>query len=545
MRRERIILFCILVVGLLVRIIKFPDSPIVMDSVVYSRLGENLIEGSRYVFGENYNMGVFFPPGYPLFIGIFNLIFNDLLFSAKFVSLISGVITIPVAYLIGKEFYDKETGLFACFVCAVYPLMILVSTDAYSDSLFFLFLFLTIYIFIVSLRKNNFVISVLFGVSVALSYLTRSEGVFLLLLPLLRLSGSFNKELRLDKRYIRHLFIIFISFFLLSLPYLLFLKSYTGKFTISGKSNISILLGELSGDHEYHKIVNAPDNLYDRAAFTLNEDKTELRGWNKKENFSLREYLLKDPVNLIGRYIKNLLQEVRISIKLLFPIIIPLFLSFLDRGFFRNRASIILIIFSLVFLLLYPFFIIIEKQTLLAILFLIFPASHGYRNSQLAIVDIVKYYGIEKNWISEFITKNIKLIIIAVLIMSSFIYIRYSRFQHFDPAHAKPEEHRWAGYFIKEKLNPAYEELNIMSKEPYVSFYSDSRFTMLPYAPLEDVIQFARLYKVDYVVVDERSLSMWDYYNDLLDMDRLRDDVELFYEDISDKQIRVFRIKNK
>jgi len=545
MRRERLLLFIIVIIGTVLRIMKFGDSTLVMDSVVYSRLGKNLIESGRYAFGENYNMGVFFPPGYPVFIGMLDLLLNDLFLSARLVSLIAGIITIVVVYLIGKELYDKESGLFSAFIYAFYPLTILISIDAYSDSLYLLFVFLTIYIFIIFKKKNNISTAIQLGVVTALAYLTRSEGLFYLLLPLLAITGFFNdKESGSKRRYIINFLVVSLLFSICSLPYLLFLKDYTGKFTISGKSNISILLGELSGEHEYHKIVNAPDNLYDRAAFALDEDKRELKGWNKKKNLSLKEYLFKNPSRMMERYIRNLLQEVRLLTKLLIPILIPLCLSFFDKDLLKRRLVIVLMGFSLFFLLLYPLFITIEKQTLLAVIVLIFQASYGIKTSGSVVYNIARYYGVENNRISDLLSKNIKLIIMVILIMSSLLYIRYSRFQHFDLSHAMPKEHEMAGYFLKERFHPAYEELNIMGKEPFVSFYSNSRFTMLPYAPLDDVINFAHLYDVDFIVVDERSLRMWDYYDELLNMADLRDDVELVYEtEMDGMSIRLFMVK--
>lgn len=112
-KKTYILLISIVLIGIIAQIMKFGDSAIVMDSVAYARLGKNLIEGGRYVFGDNYNMGIFSPPVYPAFIGSMNLVFNDLLFSAKIVSFISSVATIFLSYLVGKELYNKEAGLFA------------------------------------------------------------------------------------------------------------------------------------------------------------------------------------------------------------------------------------------------------------------------------------------------------------------------------------------------------------------------------------------------------------------------------------------------
>ena len=88
-----------------------------------------------------------------------------------------------------------------------------------------------------------------------------------------------------------------------------------------------------------------------------------------------------------------------------------------------------------------------------------------------------------------------------------------------------------------------YEKVNVMSRKPIVSFYSDARFTMLPYANSSDVYAFAKLYDVDFIVVDERLLSQWDYYDELLHMDKHYDDVQLAYEDVSGMSIKLFQIR--
>jgi len=191
----------------------------------------------------------------------------------------------------------------------------------------------------------------------------------------------------------------------------------------------------------------------------------------------------------------------------------------------------------------YPLFIIIEKQTLLIVVYLFVFSSGGFSNSTKVISDLVGYYGVEKSRLIRLMENSIQYLMIAVLVIGSLSYLKYSGFQHFDLAHAKPEEHKRAGYFLKEKLSPDYESLNIMSKEPYVSFYSNSRFTMIPYANVTDVINFAKHYNVDYIVVDERSLSKWDHYDELNNMQKYSDDVELFHEDRSEKSIKLFKIR--
>ncbi len=537
-KKEHILLTSIIIIGIAARIIKFDDPGMVMDTVAFSRLGKNLIESGRYVFGENYNMGVFFPPGYPGLIGIVNLFINDLFFSAKLVSFIASCITILFSYLIGKELYNKEAGLFAALVYALYPVILIISIDAYADALFFCFLLISLYIFIVSLEKDPLYIYLLFGISVAAAFLTRPEGLFIFALPGLQLFGVFSDRISFNKKYILKFTLSLIVFVMLISPYMLFLKNYTGKFTLSGKSNVSLILGELSGDREYHDAVNAPDNLYDRAAFTLNEDKTQLVGWGRGINSSLRDYLLKNPLNLLSRYQKNVLREIKTLNKLLIPICLPLFFAFFSRELFRKKTRLIFIIFPFAFFLMYPLFLIIEKQTLLIVVFLIFFSSGGFVNSKSAFSDIVDYYGISKNKTLHFIEKNIKYIMILILIVSSLSYLKYSSFHSV----REIEEHKMAGQHLYDKVSKEYEKLNVMGRKPYVSYYSHSKFTMLPYAKVEDVIGFAKLYKVDYIVIDELSLSKWDFYDELMNMHNNYENVELVYEDKAKFLIRLFKI---
>jgi 4-amino-4-deoxy-L-arabinose transferase-like glycosyltransferase len=542
LKKEQLILMLILAIGVVARIVKFNAPDLVMDTVVYSRLGKNLIEFGRYYFGENYNMGVFFPPGYPAFIGITNLIFHDLFFSAKLVSFAGSCVSILLAYVIGKKLYDTTSGLFAALLFAVYPVIILVSVQGYSDALFIMFLLLSIYIFFWSLETDNLIAYPILGFSIAMTYYMRPEGVFILLLPFLQMFGIFGGRVHFNKRYVVKAVSTFFVFILIISPYMIFLKNHTGKFTLSGKGNVSMILGEFGGDYEYHQIVNAPDNFYDRAAFALNQAKTELRGWGTDINFSMKDYVLKNPVNFLKKYQKNVLQQIQVLIKLLIPVAIPLFFAFFYRDLFHERRRLIFILLPVMFFLIYPMFIIIEKQTLLIVVFLLIFASGGFSNAGSSISDLADYYSIRTNKFMIFLVHNIRYLIIIVLTITGLSYLSYSRFQNFDPAHAKPEEHKRAGYFLKEKLSPDYEELNVMARKPYVSYYSGARFTMLPYADIPDVINFAKRYNVDFIVVDERSLSKWDAYDKLLELQAYSNDVRLFYEDNSSLLIRVFRL---
>jgi 4-amino-4-deoxy-L-arabinose transferase-like glycosyltransferase len=539
-QKRHLILIGIILGGFILRAFKYGDTVVGTDVAAFARLGKNFIESGSYSFGENYNMGVFFPPGYPLFIGVVNLFSHDLFASALLVSFISSLATIPLFYLIGKELCSEEAGLFAAFAYAVYPLTIILGVYGNSDALFFCFYFFAVYVFLLSLRKDRIRDLILFGILAGIATITRPEGMFLLALPFLHSLGILGVRPTSAKKHFMRVVIMLSIFIMIIAPYMVFVKDYTGKFALSGKNNIAVLLAELSHDKEYHEIVNAPKNLYDEGAFRLTGDKTQLTGWNRNIQRSLlKDYILKDPRKFMLGYINKVLKEIKILVKLHIPILIPFLLMFFDRDLFRRRNRLVFVLFPALYFLIYPLFIIIERQTFFIVLFPLLLSSIGFVHAESAVANLFDYYGIKKNRLSLFFEKNIKYVIIAILIISSLTYLKYSSFDKVPD----PVEHARAGQFLKDTLSPKYDQINVMSRKPIVSFYSDSRFTMLPYAAGRDVVDFAQFYNVDYIVVDERLLSRWEYYRELVHLDSNFENIELVFEDSSDKMIRLFKVK--
>ena len=541
-KREYLYLCLIYLIAVVLRVIQSSDMMVGMDVVAFSRLGKNFIEGGSYIFGENYNMGVFFPPGYPVFIGITNLLFDDLLFSSQVVSFVASLFTILLGYLLGREMFGGRAGLFTAFAFAIYPVILIFSVDGYSESLFFCFMLLSIYIYFKAINKGSIILHILFGVTAGLTFLTRSEGMFLLLLPFLQIISFFKKErVGISFRAAASFILVIIVFLVTISPYMLFLKDYTGKFTLSGKSNVAVLLAKLAdGDMEYHDVVNVSGSLYDKAAFKLNDTKDQLAGWDRTKNLSMAEYILSDPVRLIAKYQRNVLQQVKLLFKLLIPLMLPLVLAFIRKDLISNRKLFVFLLYSMFFFMLYPFFLIIERQTFSIVFFLIVFLSSGFAGSGEAFDHLIDFYGIKRSAVTAFIRRSLSVVIIMIFIITSASYLKFSKFDSADRLY----EHARAGRYLKENISGEYESLNVMSRKNVVSFFSDARFTMLPYAGTDDVVHFAKLYGVDYIVIDKSLIGNWEYFDELIEMHRHTDDVELAYEDKSDNLIRMFRVKS-
>src|SRR6266511_451771 len=75
------------------------------DGTSYATAGKNFFQTlSPQAFGT------VFPPLYPFFIGLFNLIIKDLEISARVVSVFFSTLTVIPLYLMTRHFYGKTAG---------------------------------------------------------------------------------------------------------------------------------------------------------------------------------------------------------------------------------------------------------------------------------------------------------------------------------------------------------------------------------------------------------------------------------------------------
>lgn len=529
-KKDRVILFIILLIGAIIRVLLFSKETFIgIDGASMSRLGKNLVESGRYSFGENYNWGIFFPPGYPVFIGLLNLLIDDIYLSGKIISLLSSIMTIFLSYLIGKELYDEESGLFAAFAFSIHPFMLESSAWVATEAFFLLFLVLSMYLFMLMLRRRDLFIFLLAGAVSGLSYLIRPEGLLLLLLPVI---AVFRSDLYGKGRYLLRLGITFVIFILVASPNIFFLKNETGKLQLSGKGSYLTALLEAGPG------IAKDDLRYDRAVYSIDDDGRSLSGLNISRKADVAGFVVQRPSEFFSSYIRNAGEATYILLKLLLPVIFPLLLTFFIQRSVTSRKNFAILFFSMLFFLVYPgFFILIRHLFPTALLLIVF-SSAGFSRSQAVSSELLAFAGNTGKWIAG----NIKPMFVVLCIAGSS-YTSFST-NIFDEK-IIPVEHIRAAEYLKKTYSPEYEEFNVMHRVPWVSFYSGSRFTMLPYAGYLDVINYAKRYNVDFIVIDGRTtVSLWENYNELLNMEKLSDEVELVYEDDSVKMIKVFKVKD-
>ena len=124
---------------------------------------------------------VLFPPGYPFLIALTYFAFGVNSIHASVVSAMLSALTIPLIFFICRELFKKEEiGLFAALVFAFFPLDLIFASTGNSRPASIFFIALTLFFYLVSLKKNNGKMWALTALAFSYSIYIRQENVVLL-----------------------------------------------------------------------------------------------------------------------------------------------------------------------------------------------------------------------------------------------------------------------------------------------------------------------------------------------------------------------------
>jgi Predicted membrane protein len=149
------------------------------------------------------------------------LLFGDSEFVLRFLPALLGVLTIPVVYLIGKEFRNKNIGLIAAALLAFSPFHIFYSQEAraYAPMLFFFSLALLCYV--KASRSDETRPWVLFGLFSAVAFWMHFYAIVPVAVLILHALLTRAGEIRSDVRSARNLVLSVVTFVVASLPLLI------------------------------------------------------------------------------------------------------------------------------------------------------------------------------------------------------------------------------------------------------------------------------------------------------------------------------------
>jgi 4-amino-4-deoxy-L-arabinose transferase-like glycosyltransferase len=158
------------------------DEPVTVASGIYYIHNLEVLNFGPDVWAQNMEH----PPVAKYIYGVANLIFNGDGFSyntyvaAKAASALMGALTCVLTFLIGRELYDRRVGLLAAFILALTPVFLAHTQIAAIDAPIAFFFTLTMFLFIIAMRRNSLPYYGASAISLALLVSTKFNGILIL-----------------------------------------------------------------------------------------------------------------------------------------------------------------------------------------------------------------------------------------------------------------------------------------------------------------------------------------------------------------------------
>jgi 4-amino-4-deoxy-L-arabinose transferase-like glycosyltransferase len=194
-----------------------------MDEIVYDSLAQNLLDGKLYA-----KIGGFYPPGYPIFLSIAYLISEDKSTVYYIMLTMSAIFTTSIifpSYFMLKKYCSEAISIIGALAVTTLPIINYYSFTIMTEALFIpLFLF-SAWFLLKSYETNDKKWELLASLSVVYLYITRSNGLAMLIAFVLTfiyyiiVNSNKNKILILVKKksfFIATFIIFLISWLIIS-----------------------------------------------------------------------------------------------------------------------------------------------------------------------------------------------------------------------------------------------------------------------------------------------------------------------------------------
>jgi 4-amino-4-deoxy-L-arabinose transferase-like glycosyltransferase len=213
---------------------------VVADQAHYITSGTNLISGLGFTnpAGEP---EVWFPPLYPILIGLLAVLMRDGLVAAKVISLVASVVWVVAVYRTGTAIGHQRAGLVAAILLLCQPDRALFSVLSMSQGLFSALLWSAMAVHVSDLNDQRPSTAPVTGLLLGLAALTRPEAI--LPTALLIFAAGWRHWRNPARRSIMRTALVAGCFALVVAPYSLYLYRVTGSFSLTGKSPVTLALG--------------------------------------------------------------------------------------------------------------------------------------------------------------------------------------------------------------------------------------------------------------------------------------------------------------
>ena len=146
------------------------------------------------------------------------LVFGNNEITLRFIPALLGVLTIPLVYLAGKEFFDRNVGIIAAAAFAFSPFLIFYSQEARAYSMMLFFITFAMVFYFKALKTNDVKNWALFGMLAALAFWSHFYAMVIIAALVLYALGMQIQKIREDIRNLKPLALAIAVFTIICLP---------------------------------------------------------------------------------------------------------------------------------------------------------------------------------------------------------------------------------------------------------------------------------------------------------------------------------------
>ena len=486
--------------GLIVRLFYYflyaKDEVIGKDASTYVRLARHLAEGD---FAAGFD--AFWTPFYPLLLVSIGVFTDSLMLPTVIISIVTGTLAVTATYYLVKQSYGQREAVIAAVIAIFYPHLLTATFTYGTENIYLLLLIFALITGWNGLTKNPLINFFVTGVLIGCAYLTRPEafGYLLFFIPII-----FLKNLKEQGLFARNSFknvaVLILGFALLAAPYIIYIRSATGSWSISPKFKAHIGGTQFSG-LKFDKNFNPLENPQARPAG--------------------------NPAIVL---IKATLGNLQIAHKALPTFFPPFLLIFVGLGLFRVRwngsrfrREIYLLYFCALTIICY-LLTIIEVRYFYVLLPILFGwiacgiieietwLHESLQNSSFGKIFANKYF---------FTVLCLAFIAIYTLPLNSFMRSSDSAWQF------SQYELKNAGLWLKQNAKPSPV---VMSTDFRPAFYAEGKFVPLYSDNINEVLAEAAEKQVDFLVIDERNIKEIPQFSNLLNEPQNSPQLEVVYQ---------------
>lgn len=447
--------------------------------------GPIYIEMAKDFFAGNFKAGLAkdYPPLYPLFIAAVYSITRDWLVAGYFVSLLFSFFTILLIYFLVKDVFGETIACITAVLLIFQPVVGGYSVRIITEPTYIFFFVLSVYLSWKAITKQKYSLYFWAGSVSGLSYLVRPEGLGIVIVTgLYTLLQAFSDFKDTYKKRIISICTLALGTMVLVSPYVLYIRSETGKWQLSKKKSIiAAVTGQAIGD-------TVPDTSLPREARMLSYSRIGGRGY------------LRTLFGLVVEFVKayNLFLFLLLFLGLIRRKLIP------RRPKYESFVFLVLIFHILIFALFY----VTPKYIISLISISLFWASIGFYELYEAILTKIPLQRIKA---MPKLPNRIFAVLLSLIILDLL------------PCTLRPQDRdkigkKKVGLWIKENC---IKSPWILTDSLRLAFYAEANAVRFQNRPgisrYRDLIKFVKSSndKIDYVVVDKATIRR--YCSDFLD----------------------------